>query len=178
MKGQSVKVRRQRIERGCCPTHGLSMSQIDGVQGRSCDDLFPRCDTQNLNSKVPQLFFLVLLSLIIAVCIQPVARRLLGGTAGFGQAFQIACLLISFSFVLVSIAVVFATALFGDILKLRRGKLLGVYNVTVLLPRLLILCRSFLGSFSELYDLSYLRIIAASFGGFVAECHALNFRNS
>jgi hypothetical protein len=30
MKGQSVKIRRQRLEKGCCPTHGLSMSQIKG----------------------------------------------------------------------------------------------------------------------------------------------------
>jgi hypothetical protein len=30
MKGQSVKIRRQRLEKGCCPTHGLWMSQIDG----------------------------------------------------------------------------------------------------------------------------------------------------
>ena len=30
MKGQNVKIRRQRLEKGCCPTHGLWMSQIDG----------------------------------------------------------------------------------------------------------------------------------------------------
>lgn len=30
MKKQSVKDRRERVEKGCCPTHGLWMSQIDG----------------------------------------------------------------------------------------------------------------------------------------------------
>jgi len=30
MKRQSVKIRRQRLDKGCCPTHGLRMSQIDG----------------------------------------------------------------------------------------------------------------------------------------------------
>jgi hypothetical protein len=30
MKRQSVKERRERLAKGCCPTHGLWMSQIDG----------------------------------------------------------------------------------------------------------------------------------------------------
>lgn len=30
MKRQSVKDRRERLAKGCCPTHGLFMSQVDG----------------------------------------------------------------------------------------------------------------------------------------------------
>ena len=80
---------------------GLDEPQIVSFKVGVATIYFRDVIPSNLNSKVPQLFFLVLLSLITAIGIQPVAR-LLGGTAGFGQAFQIACLLISFSFVLVA----------------------------------------------------------------------------
>ena len=30
MKRQSVRDRKERLSRGCCPTHGLFMPQIDG----------------------------------------------------------------------------------------------------------------------------------------------------
>jgi hypothetical protein len=123
----------------------------------------------SFNSKVPQLFFLILLSMIIAVCIHPVAK-LLGGTASFAQAFQIICLLLSFSLVLFSVALVFVTVLFVDILKLRPIALQVAYLGTVLVPGFLTFSRAYFGSYGELYNLSYLRLTIASLGGVVGGC--------
>jgi hypothetical protein len=120
----------------------------------------------SFDAKAPQLFFLISLCVIIAVCIH-LAAKLLGGTASLVQAFQVICLAVSFSLVLFSIALVLFTVLFVDVLKLRRLPLLMTYVATVLLPGFLTLFRAYLGSYSELYHLSYLRLTTASLCGIV-----------
>lgn len=76
-------------------------------------------------------------------------------------------MLISFSLVLLSTAIVCMVVLFADLFKLRPGRLATVFRSVVIAPGFLLLSRAFFGSFSELYHLSYLRLIGATFSGIV-----------